>query len=119
MGVKCNIILPAALTRMAEGRDTTHYPPMVSEQVAPAVGWLVHESCTITGLIAMAGRIARAYIAETPGVYSDVWTIEHVAEEMDRIRFGGQPVVFPVVPDGFNDHLKFGFETARRGTRRS
>ena len=57
-GVKSNMILPAAVTRMAEGLDTSAYPPMDPELVAPAVGWLAHESCSVTGemLVAMAGR---------------------------------------------------------------
>src|SRR5262245_16784720 len=56
-GVKSNVIVPAAVTRMAEGIDTSAYPPMGPELVAPAVGWLAHESCSITGeiLIALAG----------------------------------------------------------------
>src|SRR6202008_2160630 len=60
-GVKCNIIIPAAVTRMAEGLDTSAYPPMDPELVAPAVGWLAHESCAVTGemLISVAGRLAR------------------------------------------------------------
>ncbi|MDT5050989.1 MAG: hypothetical protein QOG75_6911, partial [Mycobacterium sp.] len=48
-GVKSNVIVPAAVTRMAEGIDTSAYPPMGAELVAPVVGWLAHESCSITG----------------------------------------------------------------------
>ena len=70
--------MPAAVTRMAEGIDTSAYPPMGPELVAPAVGWLAHESCSITGemLVALAGRVARAVVAETPGVYRPSWSIE-------------------------------------------
>ena len=59
-GVKSNVIVPAAVTRMAEGIDTSAYPPMGPELVAPVVGWLAHESCSITGeiLVALAGRVA-------------------------------------------------------------
>lgn len=42
-GVKCNAIVPAAVTRMAEGLDTSAYPPMPPDLVAPAVAWLAHE----------------------------------------------------------------------------
>ena len=45
-GVTCNAIIPGAVTRMAEGLDTSAYPPMGSDLVAPAVGWLAHESCS-------------------------------------------------------------------------
>ena len=48
-GVKCNVIVPGAVTRMAAGLDTSAYAPMGSELVAPVVGWLAHESC-IAGL---------------------------------------------------------------------
>jgi NAD(P)-dependent dehydrogenase (short-subunit alcohol dehydrogenase family) len=117
-GVKSNVILPGAVTRMAEGLDTSAYPPMDPELVAPVVGWLSHESCTITGemLISMAGRAARAYAAESPGVYRPSWTIEQVAENIDAIRSTQAPVVFPVVPSGHIDHIKYSFEMARRGS---
>src|SRR5579875_1712905 len=69
-GVRCNAIVPSAVTRMAEGLDISAYPPMGPELVAPVVGWLAHEACSISGemLIAIAGRVASAVIAESPGV---------------------------------------------------
>ena len=77
-GIRSNIILPGAVTRMADGLDISQYPPMGPELVAPVVGWLAHESCTITGemLVSVAGRVARAFIAETEGVYRPGWTID-------------------------------------------
>ncbi|KUH95252.1 short-chain dehydrogenase [Mycolicibacterium acapulense] len=116
-GVKSNVIVPAAVTRMAEGIDTSAYPPMGAELVAPAVGWLAHESCSITGeaLIALAGRIARAVVAETPGVYRPSWSIEEVGAQIAAIRDLSEPVVFPVVPDGHNDHIKYSFAMAQKG----
>jgi len=117
-GVKSNVILPGAVTRMAEGLDTSAYPPMDPELVSPVVGWLSHESCTISGemLISMAGRAARAYVAESPGVYRPSWTIEQVAENVDAIRSTQAPVVFPVVPSAHMDHIRYSFEMARRGS---
>lgn len=113
-GVKSNVIVPAAVTRMAAGIDTSAYPPMDPELVAPAVGWLAHESCSVTGeiLIALAGRVARAVVAESPGVYRPAWTIEEVAEHMAAIRDMSAPVVFPVVPDGHGDHIRYSFTMA-------
>lgn len=72
-GVMSNVIVPAAVTRMTEGIETSAYPPMAPELVAPVVGWLAHESCSITGeiLIALAGRVARAVVAETPDGHGD------------------------------------------------
>ena len=85
-GVRSNVIVPAAVTRMAEGIDTSAYPPMGPELVAPVVGWLAHESCSITGeiLIALAGRVATAVVAETPGVYRPSWSIADVGRPHER-----------------------------------
>jgi NAD(P)-dependent dehydrogenase (short-subunit alcohol dehydrogenase family) len=118
-GVKCNVIVPAALTRLADGLDTSAYPPMQPELVAPVVGWLAHESCPISGemLISAAGRVARAFIAETPGVFRGAWTIERVAEQSDAIRDTHAPRIFPAFPSGFVDHLGYSFEMAQRGTK--
>ncbi len=113
-GVTSNVIVPAAVTRMAQGIDTSLYPPMGPDLVAPAVAWLAHESCSITGemLIAIGGRIARAVIAESPGVYQPSWSIEEVDAQMAAIRDMTEPVIFPVVPDGHADHIRFSFEMA-------
>ena len=101
-GVKSNVIVPAAVTRMAEGIDTSAYPPMGPELVAPVVGWLAHETCSITGeiLVALAGRVARAVVAETPGVYRPV-----VVDGRRRRTHGGDP-------------RRIGSRRLSRGTRR-
>lgn len=117
-GVKCNIILPGAVTRMAEGLDTSAYPDMTPDLVAPVVGWLAHEKCCITGemLISIAGRVARAFIAESPGIYRGAWSIEQVDEDMPSIHAADAPVVFPVVPDAHLDHIRYSFQMAARGS---
>jgi NAD(P)-dependent dehydrogenase (short-subunit alcohol dehydrogenase family) len=116
-GVRSNVVVPAAVTRMADGIDTSAYPPMGPELVAPAVGWLAHESCSVTGevLIALAGRMATAVVAETPGVYRPSWTIADVGEHLTAIRDDTQPLVFPVVPDGHGDHIRYSFGMAAQG----
>jgi NAD(P)-dependent dehydrogenase (short-subunit alcohol dehydrogenase family) len=113
-GVKSNVIVPAAVTRMAEGIDTSAYPPMGPELVAPVVGWLAHESCSVTGemFIALAGRVAKAVVAETPGVYRPSWSIAEVGEHIAAIRDASEPVIFPVVPDGHGDHIRYSFGMA-------
>ena len=115
--VKSNVIVPAAVTRMSDGIDTSQFPPMDPALVAPAVCWLAHEDCSVSGEVyaAMAGRIARAYLAETTGVYQPEWTIEAVAEQIGAIRDTAAPQVFNPVPDGQLDHLLFGFGMARKG----
>ncbi|NKY33438.1 SDR family NAD(P)-dependent oxidoreductase [Nocardia speluncae] len=116
-GVKSNVIVPAAVTRLADGLDTSKYPPMEPELVAPAVGWLAHESCTISGemLVALAGRMARAYIAETPGVYRPQWSIEDVGEQIDDIRDTADSWLLPVVPSAHSDHIGRSFAMAMGG----
>lgn len=100
--MRCNVIVPAALTRMADGIDTSAYPPMGAELVAPVVGWLAHESCSVSGelFIALAGRVARAVIAESPGVCRPGWTVEDVGEHLDAIRYVEAPLIFRWSPTG-------------------
>jgi NAD(P)-dependent dehydrogenase (short-subunit alcohol dehydrogenase family) len=115
-GVKSNIILPGAVTRMAEGLDISQYPPMGPELVSPVVGWLAHESCSISGemLISMAGRVARALIAETEGVYRPSWSIDDVANQINAIRDTNKLWMLPPV-SGYVDHLQRSFNMARKG----
>ncbi|WP_297493968.1 SDR family NAD(P)-dependent oxidoreductase [Acidocella sp.] len=115
--VKCNAIVPGAVTRMADGLDTSFYPPMGPELVAPVVGWLAHETCSVTGemLISIAGRISRAYIEETEGVFQPDWTIDEVAARIGEIR--DQSHVWSLHPaeHGHTDHIKRSCEMARLG----
>jgi len=114
-GVTCNLIVPAAVTRLSEGRDTSAFPPMQPEHVAPTVGWLAHESCTASGemLVSLAGRVAKAFIAETRGVFQPEWSIEQVAAQMQAIGSLEGQQVFPPFPSGFYDHLDYSFRMAR------
>lgn len=121
-GVKCNTIVPGALTRIAEGADERgfpiafdKFPPMTPDMVAPVVGWLAHESCSITGemLISIAGRVARAFIGETKGIYRPSWTIEEVGEQIDAIRNPDSPWILDPVPHAHSDHIARSFAMAR------
>jgi NAD(P)-dependent dehydrogenase (short-subunit alcohol dehydrogenase family) len=116
--VKCNIIAPGAVTRMAEGLDTSVYPPMGPELVAPLVAWMAHEQCSVSGeiLSAMAGRLSRLYLAETPGVYRPSWTVDEVDAHIAAIRDTSKdPWILPPVPTGQPDHIRRSFEMARKG----
>jgi NAD(P)-dependent dehydrogenase (short-subunit alcohol dehydrogenase family) len=70
VGIKVNVIAPAAMTRMAgpgaEDGDDMGMPPQL---VAPMVAFLAHEDCPVSGEIyaAGAGRFSRIFIASTPG----------------------------------------------------
>lgn len=115
-GVKSNIILPGAVTRMAEGLDVSQYPPMGPDLVAPVVGFLSHENCPVSGemYISMAGRIARAFVTETEGVYRPSWTIDEVAAEIDAIRDDSRLWTFHPVENGFGEHMTKSFELTQR-----
>ena len=115
--IKSNIILPGASTRMSEGIDVSQFPPMGPEKVAPVVGWLAHESCSISGemLISTAGRVARAFVTESEGVYDADWTIDKVGEQIDAIRDPARQWTFHPVENGFGQHLERSFEMVSKG----
>jgi NAD(P)-dependent dehydrogenase (short-subunit alcohol dehydrogenase family) len=87
VGIKVNLIAPAAVTRMAGGQGA---PEMTSDEVAPMVAYLAHESCPVSGEIytAGAGRFARIFLASTPGWVHDGpgATIEDVASHWSSIN---------------------------------
>ena len=70
-------------------------------------------------LVSIAGRVARTFVAESPGVYRDSWSIEQVAEHMDDIRDATAPLVLPVVPTGHADHIRYSFAMAKGSDARS
>jgi NAD(P)-dependent dehydrogenase (short-subunit alcohol dehydrogenase family) len=110
--VKCNLIVPSAVTRMAEGIDISQYPPMEPELVAPVVGWLCHEDCTVTGemIASIAGRVARMFIAETDGVYKPAWTIDDVAAASDAFHDKSKLHDFGL--HGHVEHIGYSFRMA-------
>jgi len=106
-GIKSNVILPGAVTRMAEGIDTSQFPPMTADMVAPMVGYLAHEDCAVTAELyaAVAGRMARVYVTETHGVYKPDWSIDAVAENLAAIRDPSHNFTFHPAEGGFGEHL--------------
>jgi NAD(P)-dependent dehydrogenase (short-subunit alcohol dehydrogenase family) len=91
-GIRCNLVAPAAFTRMAgtADDDSPMATQMAAELVAPMVGVLAHEHCPVTGEIyaAGAGRFARIFVAQGEG-YVDTTgapTIEDVAEHWSEIN---------------------------------
>jgi len=117
-GVKCNGIMPGAMTRMAGDLDTSLYPAEVMHagMVSPLVGFLAHESCPVSGevYISMAGRVARAFTTETMGVWRGQWSVEEIADQFDAIRSTEETVSFPAMR-GFEEHLELSFGMARKG----
>ena len=100
-GVHVNAIAPGALTRMTgdvlgddgamaemtglSGEDLVYQ--MGPHQVAPAVVYLAHESCSLNGetLSASGGRVGRAFMGVTKGIYEDELTVESVADRIDEV----------------------------------
>ena len=100
-GIHVNAIAPGALTRMTgdvlgddgaiadmtglTGEDLLLQ--MGPQQVAPAVVYLAHESCSLNGetLSASGGRVGRAFMGVTTGVYEEDLTLELVAERIEEI----------------------------------
>ena len=113
--VKSNVIVPSAVTRMADGLDISQYPPMEPELVAPTVAWLAHERCDITGemIAAIGGRVARCFIAETKGVYRPRWTIEDVDHAMAQVHDKREVLDFGL--HGHVGHIGYSFAMARDG----
>ena len=111
--VKSNIIVPNAVTRMADGLDISQYPPLEPELVAPAVAWMAHEKCNVSGemITAGGGRIARAFIAETRGVYQPSWTIDEVDAAMAAVHDKAEVLDFGL--HGHVGHLVHSFKMAR------
>jgi NAD(P)-dependent dehydrogenase (short-subunit alcohol dehydrogenase family) len=100
-GIQSNLILPGAVTRLSEGIDTSQFPPMEPDMVAPMVGWLAHESCDRSGEI----------FAETQGVFAQDWTIETIAARLDEITTTEDEKRFGL--NGFQEHLGFSFAMAK------
>ena len=109
--MKSNVILPGAVTRMAEGIDTSQFPPMDPALVAPMVGYLAHEDCAVSAEIyaAVAGRMARVYVTETHGVWHKDWSIDSVAENLEAIRDPSNNLTFHPAEGGFGAHLGISF----------
>jgi hypothetical protein len=63
--------------------------------------------------VALAGRMAQAYVTETRGAYDPDWSIERIAARIGEITDRTRTVTFAPVPSGFYDHLGFSFDMAR------
>lgn len=83
-GIHANVIAPWGSTGRMDGMPPdelawmrAHFPPSL---VAPAVAWLCHEDCELNGEIvgAAGGRVARIFLAETPGYSSGSLSVEEL-----------------------------------------
>lgn len=103
-GIAVNLVIPAGLSRMTDGKFTPeHLDAMAPEMVSAVVAWLAHPSCPANGQSfgALAGRVGRFLIAEDNAFWDRGLTPERVAERLGHLRpedpillSGGEPVPF-------------------------
>jgi NAD(P)-dependent dehydrogenase (short-subunit alcohol dehydrogenase family) len=92
-GIRVNALAPAARTRLTAGADAGALAEWWQRwfdpaRVSPVVAWLVHEDCPASGEIYSAGggRVARVFVAETVGHWSETLTPEEVRDRFAAIR---------------------------------
>jgi NAD(P)-dependent dehydrogenase (short-subunit alcohol dehydrogenase family) len=97
--IKVNAIAPIAYTEAARHATTGRTADPVGrlawiretctpERAAPVAAYLVHEDSDVTGEVwrASGGRVARIFVAETPGFTDLDLTLEEVRDNVTRIR---------------------------------
>ena len=88
--IKANVIAPVATTRMTEEVFQDRVKELMDPaKVTPAVVFLAHEDCPISGevLSAAGGRIARFFVGLTQGwVPEGELTVEAIRDNLDQIR---------------------------------
>ena len=103
-GIHANVIAPTADTRMTEGLLGSIADDSQPEHITAVVGYLAHESCDLNGevLACAAGRVARAFVGVTPGIFDRDLSIDTVADNIDEImNEDGYSV-----PGGVGDEMK-------------
>jgi NAD(P)-dependent dehydrogenase (short-subunit alcohol dehydrogenase family) len=102
-GIKANVVIPGALTRMVLAAQDESSPwiakareAMPPEIVSPAVAFLAHEACPFTGecVESMGGHVSRMYLAKTPGFSDPDMTLETLAERWPEMMAGAAEGVF-------------------------
>jgi NAD(P)-dependent dehydrogenase (short-subunit alcohol dehydrogenase family) len=86
--IKANAIAPVAKTRMTDSLLGPLADKLQPEYVTPVVAFLVHEDCPVTGEVYSVGggRVARIFVAVTPGIVDADLTAEVVRDRLDDIR---------------------------------
>jgi NAD(P)-dependent dehydrogenase (short-subunit alcohol dehydrogenase family) len=99
-GIRVNAVAPRGNTRMSgpemlakvfdrppESFTTEFHDRLRPEFVSPAVAYLAHESCPLTGevLISGGGQIMRLAVVETTGIIRDTPTPEDIAENLEAV----------------------------------
>jgi NAD(P)-dependent dehydrogenase (short-subunit alcohol dehydrogenase family) len=93
-GIHVNALSPGAFTRMVAAMMDEDSPMfqharanLPAELSSPAMAWLCHEDCAVTGecIDAVGGAVQRTYMAQTPGIRDDALTIETIAGRWEEI----------------------------------
>lgn len=92
-GIKCNVVAPAANTRMVavafrEDSDALRYMEELSpDQIAPIVAWLCHAECSITGEIiqSMGAWASRMVWGATAGIIDGDLSLDTVPARLEEI----------------------------------
>ncbi|MBW2270164.1 MAG: SDR family NAD(P)-dependent oxidoreductase [Deltaproteobacteria bacterium] len=100
LGIKVNVIMPLAATRMSAQVADPKVRKWIAEtfpprKVAPLLAWLCHESVPVSGEIFSCGggRAARVMTTVIPGLKQDEPTPESIREQWEVVMSGGDPVV--------------------------
>ncbi|HEY6532516.1 MAG TPA: SDR family NAD(P)-dependent oxidoreductase [Acidimicrobiales bacterium] len=111
-GVRVNAIAPRGNTRMSapeilaftmdapvENFRNEFFDNMKPEYVSPAVGFLAHESCTLTGEVLMCGgkEAKRLALIETQGLtFTDDPTPEDLANNVEKLMDPTDPMIMTI-----------------------
>jgi NAD(P)-dependent dehydrogenase (short-subunit alcohol dehydrogenase family) len=99
-GVTVNHVHPGGFTRMvsAQHKPTSEFyqfskANLRPELVAPAVAFLSHESCPVSGecIECLGGEVHRVYLAKTAGFTDKALTLETLASRWDEVMAGADP----------------------------
>lgn len=114
-GIHANVIAPTADTRMTEGLLGSIADDSQPEHITAVVGYLCHESCELNGeiLACAAGRVARAFVGVTPGIFDRDLSIDTVAANIDEIMNEDGYTV----PDNVGDEMKLILEGLKANPR--
>jgi len=106
--IKANVIAPLALTRMTEEIMGVLKDKVSPEQVSPMVAFLAHEDCPASGEVfsVAGGRVARVFLAETPGFTKNGLTVEDIRDNWSTIT--KEDGYF--VPRNLGEETKYYFE---------
>ncbi len=110
-GVKCNVIAPAAGTRMVavaleESSEAFRYMEQLSpDQVAPIVAWLCHRDCSINGEViqSVGPWTSRLVWGATAGLIDENLSLDRVPDQLEEII--GSEIRIQGIPQGADAEL--------------